>query len=572
MGLRFAARIIATREQPDEAVEEVTGDEGNIAEYLLGEVLSAQPPEIRQLLLSTSVPDTLQPGLTEEMGGRSAGRTLALLTKGNAFIEPVPEHAGFYRYHPFFRDMLRAELAFESPDLMDELQRRAAEWYAREGFVVEAVSHFASIDAWTDAAAELVDELAVGELLLGTTSSPLAKVVGGLPGDLVTPAACVVRAVLARLEGEAELFSEQLDLAELTAQPEGGHPARAVSLTIDVLKVVRARGAGDARATLQLAERAERSLNARENRVQVEQHPELAALVLAARGDADAREGRLARGLRRVRRRRGRRLRPRGGVAAARVPRTDGGPGLLRRPGLPSGVHGEPVRRAGRQPRSRGRGTALRRGLGTRLGECRTRRAPGRVRAHRGRAGLGPPRPRRRHLAHGRQRTSAGRSRRRRRRPRRRGRHVRASRAAPLDEGQTQPREGTPSRGRWRPGGRTARGGGRAGRAGALRRWRWCGPRPPWSGATTTPWRTCSPRLLDQDAPLATQVAGWLLEAARQLHGGFVAAGQVRARPGAAARLRATASGAPFRQAPRRRPEAARRRPAAPGGEPVARR
>ena len=158
MGLRFAARVIATREQPDEAVEEVTGDEGNIAEYLLGEVLSAQPPEIRQLLLSTSVPDTLRPGLTEEMGGRSAGRTLALLTKGNAFIEPVPEHAGFYRYHPFFRDMLRAELAFESPELMDELQRRAAEWFSREGFVVEAVSHFASIDAWTDAAAELVDE------------------------------------------------------------------------------------------------------------------------------------------------------------------------------------------------------------------------------------------------------------------------------------------------------------------------------------------------------------------------------------------------------------------------------
>ena len=93
VGLRFAARILATCEDPDQGVEEVTGDRGNIAEYLLGEVLNAQEPEVRELLLSTSVADTLQPGLTEELGGRSAGRTLALLTKANAFVEPVPEHA-----------------------------------------------------------------------------------------------------------------------------------------------------------------------------------------------------------------------------------------------------------------------------------------------------------------------------------------------------------------------------------------------------------------------------------------------------------------------------------------------
>ena len=75
VGLRFAARVIATREQPDEAVEEVTGDEGNIAEYLLGEVLSAQPPEIRQLLLSTSVPDTLGPGSPRRwVAGPQVGR------------------------------------------------------------------------------------------------------------------------------------------------------------------------------------------------------------------------------------------------------------------------------------------------------------------------------------------------------------------------------------------------------------------------------------------------------------------------------------------------------------------
>ena len=294
VGLRFAARILATCDDPDQGVEEVTGDRGNIAEYLLGEVLNVQEPEVRELLLSTSVADTLQPGLTEELGGRSAGRTLALLTKANAFVEPVPEHDGFYRYHPFFRDMLRAELAFESPELMEDLQRRAATWFAREGLLAEAVSHYVAIGAWVDAAAEIVDELAVGELLLGGTAGPLARSLAALPEELVNPAVCIVRAVLALAGGDRERFGEQVDLAEMLVPPEPGPHHRAVSLTIEVLQVVHARILGDPGETLARVEQAEETMSSRDNRFRVEQRPELVALVILSRGDALARAGRLA--------------------------------------------------------------------------------------------------------------------------------------------------------------------------------------------------------------------------------------------------------------------------------------
>ncbi len=307
VGLRFAARILATCEDPDQGVEEVTGDRGNIAEYLLGEVLNAQEPEVRELLLSTSVADTLQPGLTEELGGRSAGRTLALLTKANAFVEPVPEHAGFYRYHPFFRDMLRAELAFESPELMEDLQRRAAAWFAREGLLAEAVSHYVAIGAWVDAAAEIVDELAVGELLLGGTTGPAGpqprRPAGGAgqPGRVHRPCRAGARS------GDRERFGEQVDLAEMLVPPEPGPHHRAVSLTIEVLQVVQARLLGEPGATLALVEQAEQTMSARENRFRVERRPELVALVLLSRGDALAPRGTAGRGLRRVRRGRERR-------------------------------------------------------------------------------------------------------------------------------------------------------------------------------------------------------------------------------------------------------------------------
>jgi LuxR family maltose regulon positive regulatory protein len=58
----------------------------------------------------------------------------------------VPEHPGFYRYHPFFRDLLRAEFAYESPKEMERLQRTAAEWFAREGLFAASIGHYAEIE------------------------------------------------------------------------------------------------------------------------------------------------------------------------------------------------------------------------------------------------------------------------------------------------------------------------------------------------------------------------------------------------------------------------------------------
>jgi LuxR family maltose regulon positive regulatory protein len=205
----------------------------------------------------------------------------------------VPEHEGYYRYHPFFRDMLRAELAFESPELMEDLQRRAATWFARAGLLAEAVGHYVAIGAWVDAVAEVVDDLAVGELLLGGPTGALARSLADLPEELVNPAACIVRAVLALVGGDRERFGEQVDLAQMLAPPEPGPHHRAVSLTVEVLQVVHARLLGDPGATLSLAEQAEQTLSARDNRFRVEQRPELVALIVSSRADALARAGRL---------------------------------------------------------------------------------------------------------------------------------------------------------------------------------------------------------------------------------------------------------------------------------------
>ena len=55
-GLRFAGKTLALREDPDGAVEQVVGDSGSIAEYLMGEVLAAHPPAVREQLMAKAFP------------------------------------------------------------------------------------------------------------------------------------------------------------------------------------------------------------------------------------------------------------------------------------------------------------------------------------------------------------------------------------------------------------------------------------------------------------------------------------------------------------------------------------
>ncbi|WP_244928084.1 LuxR family transcriptional regulator [Nocardioides sp. W7] len=136
-GLRFVATTLAQSQDPDAEADRITGATGNIAEYLINEILMAQPVDARDVLLRTSVVELLQPGLIEELGGRAASRTLAVLAHANVLVEEVATKPGWYRYHALFRELLCAELAYASPARLAGLQRRAVRWYAAHGVVAE---------------------------------------------------------------------------------------------------------------------------------------------------------------------------------------------------------------------------------------------------------------------------------------------------------------------------------------------------------------------------------------------------------------------------------------------------
>ncbi len=109
---------------------------------LVEEVLNTQPPEVQDVLLSTSIlADISAQAASELADNEQAGRILSALARANAFVLQIG--FGGYRYHTLFAEVLRLRLRREYPDRVAPLHLRAARWYERNGQLTDAVRHAA---------------------------------------------------------------------------------------------------------------------------------------------------------------------------------------------------------------------------------------------------------------------------------------------------------------------------------------------------------------------------------------------------------------------------------------------
>ncbi len=252
-GLRFAGRALAEREDPAAYAATVVEHSGDINEYLVHEVLDGQAPEVRRFLLDTSVADVVSAELAEMLGGPSAVRTMYDLMSRRAFVEPVPGQPGSFRYHPFFRALLRAHLTYESPERARRLTSAVSQWLREQGFALESLETLARVGAWAELADEIVLEELVGTLLLEDEDGALRRLAHRAPADLHTPAAALTRAAVAAAQGETERCDRELATASSESSSALG-PAYDLAVT-----VVSAYGhclTGDTETAGRLAQRA----------------------------------------------------------------------------------------------------------------------------------------------------------------------------------------------------------------------------------------------------------------------------------------------------------------------------
>ncbi len=139
-----ALATLALRGRDDAAVRAagLSGDQRQIADYLLEEVLERQPDHLKRFLLATSILDRMTAPLCDAvLGTDDAAGSLEALARSNAFVVSLDDHREWYRYHHLFRDLLRAELKRRHPELLTAYLRRAAQWCERRGSLGEAFAY-----------------------------------------------------------------------------------------------------------------------------------------------------------------------------------------------------------------------------------------------------------------------------------------------------------------------------------------------------------------------------------------------------------------------------------------------
>ena len=155
-GLQMAALSMQNTRDVSGFIAAFTGSHHYIFDYLLGEILGQQSPEIHRFLLYTSILDQLSAPLCDavleadeqSVPARSSASILEELEHSNLFIIPLDHEQRWYRYHPLFAELLRSYLQKNNPAQIPVLHNRASTWYEEQGMVSDAIRHSFAVNDW----------------------------------------------------------------------------------------------------------------------------------------------------------------------------------------------------------------------------------------------------------------------------------------------------------------------------------------------------------------------------------------------------------------------------------------
>jgi LuxR family maltose regulon positive regulatory protein len=244
-GLRLAVISLSGHPEPDRFVDEFSGTDRAIGEYLMAEMLERQPIEVQSMLLRTSVADRLNGELADLLAGRPGCEQILLaLEDANAFVVSLDARRTWFRYHQLLAEFLRLELRRTLADEVPDLHRKAAAWFAHHGEVVEAVRHTLAAGDWPDAARLLADHLF--SLTLDGQEGSIAALLRSFPAGASArhPELALAHAATQLAQGRLEDASAQLVVAEFHLERAPPARRRRLAIAHASLRLALARRSG----------------------------------------------------------------------------------------------------------------------------------------------------------------------------------------------------------------------------------------------------------------------------------------------------------------------------------------
>lgn len=145
--LRQTARLEASAADLPEELFART--ESEIFDYFSEEVLAAESVEMREFLLGSCPPTTIDPDICAEvLPGVDVRALLAGLVSRHLFVSALESRGAYYTYDPLFLDFLRRKLrAARGTDGTRALDRRYGRAFARRGDYAQALAHFVAAES-----------------------------------------------------------------------------------------------------------------------------------------------------------------------------------------------------------------------------------------------------------------------------------------------------------------------------------------------------------------------------------------------------------------------------------------
>ncbi|HEX9028658.1 MAG TPA: tetratricopeptide repeat protein, partial [Anaerolineales bacterium] len=261
-GLQMAALAIRTLASPltrearamdrvqvvSQFIQDFSGSNRYILDYLGEEVLRHCPEETRDFLLQTSILERFSGSLCNAVTGRAdSQKFLEELEKANLFVVPLDSERHWYRYHHLFAELLRykfeetlsisSETKKDGMPYLEELHLRAADWLEKNQLFSEAILHFVAAKKYNQAA-ELIESQMYPIIFTKGQAYTVREWLAGLPEDLFRsrPRLFVTRALTLILQDQFTAALEQLEMSQQAVQEQQDTEADSVLGEIAVLR------------------------------------------------------------------------------------------------------------------------------------------------------------------------------------------------------------------------------------------------------------------------------------------------------------------------------------------------
>ncbi len=223
VGLQLLVLSLPEQANPVTLLQEVSGKQRYILDFLTEEVLQRQPQDVQTFLLFTSILERLSAPLCDAILEQTdSQQMLQWLERANLFVVSLDNKRQWYRYHTLFAEALRHQLENTYADIVPLLHYRASLWYAKHDQTSQAILHALHAKEWLWAA-DLIEHksLQLMAFTLGPREHELVTLqywLEQLPVDVVgsRPRLCLACVVLLYMVAPRSMLNGWLDTAEAT--------------------------------------------------------------------------------------------------------------------------------------------------------------------------------------------------------------------------------------------------------------------------------------------------------------------------------------------------------------------